>query len=181
MFTDLESFKNNLTNIVRPNRFLVYITLPTSISSNEELMKPETLKFYATTAVIPDRTFSEIEIKYYGMSLKIPAGEVIQDLSITFIMDEEWEVRDFFETWMQYINERETSLKGNIRDLFDGTSIIVTQIGFQNQELASYEFVNVFPKTTEQVELSMDTTDSHSTFQVTFAYSYWVQTVTTKE
>jgi hypothetical protein len=170
MFHTLESFKGNLSNIVRPNRFLVAINAPSFVDAVDTLM------YYASSAVIPDRSFSEIEVKYYGMSLKIPASEIIQDLSITFIMDEGWEVRTFFEQWADGINDRvETSFKSKYKRLFDGANIKVHQLDSDGEAIASYEFRNVFLKTLDQVELSMDSTDSHSTFQAIFTYSYWVR------
>lgn len=159
-----------MVNIVRPNRFMVAINPPSFVSAMDELM------YYATSASIPDRNFSEIEVKYYGMSLKLPASEIVQDLSITFIMDDEWKVRTFFEQWADGINDRvETAFKNKYKRLFDGVNIKVHQLGFEGDPIASYEFRNVFLKTLDQVDLSMDSTDSHSTFQATFAYSYWVK------
>jgi hypothetical protein len=170
MSISLVEFKKNLSNIVRPNRFLVYITPPASLT---EGMDTDVLKFYAQSAAIPDRNFNEIQIKYYGMEYKIPASEVGQDLMVNFILDEEWKVRDFFESWSQLINNRDNSRKGYAEDLFDGTFIEIHQLGFTGNVLAKYGFVNPFPKTVDQMELGMETVDSHSSFQVIFAYSYW--------
>lgn len=174
MEAELESFKSYLTNIVRPNRFLVTITPPT-VMDMEDMIDLDKLTFYASSVVIPDRTFSEIEIKYYGMSLKIPGGEIIQDLTINFLLDEGWESRDFFETWASFINDRDSNIKTTPYELFEGASIVVSQLGFKNEILAKYQFMNIFPKTVDQIELSMENVDTHSTFQVTFAYSYWEQ------
>ena len=171
MSISLDSFKENLSNIVRPNRFLVYINPPKGLI--ESNLDSNVMKFYASSAVIPDRTFNEIEIKYYGMSFKVPGGESIQDLIITFINDEEWEIRDFFEQWANRINDRQDSSKEFMENLFEETYIEVHQLGYADNILAIYKFIHPFPKTVDQIDLGMDTTDSHQTFQVTFSYSYW--------
>jgi hypothetical protein len=121
MSVKLEEFKKQLSNIVRPNRFLVYVTPP--VSMQEGRITADALKFWAQSASIPDRTFNEIPIKYFGMEYKIPAAEVTQDLIVNFIMDEEYDVREFFETWAFLINDRRTSQKGYAQDLFDGALI----------------------------------------------------------
>ena len=170
MSISLAEFKAKLTNIVRPNRFLVYVTPPASLVAD---MDTDRLVFYAQSASIPDRNFNEISIKYYGMDYKLPASEVGQDLMVNFILDEGWQVRDFFENWSQLINNRADSRKGYAEDLFDGTSIEVHQIGFDGSVLAAYNYLYPFPKTVDQIELGMDNVDTHSTFQVIFSYSYW--------
>lgn len=167
----LEEFKSNLTNIVRPNRFMAYVFPPSSMQA-EIPFTPEWLAYHTVSAVIPDRTFNEIEVKYYGMSYKIPSSEVIQDLTVTFINTEDWNVKTFFDKWAEKVNNRQTSVKGKVEDLFEGSYVRVDQLDFKDNVIFSYKFEYVFPKTVDQIELSMDTTDSHETFSVTFAYSY---------
>ena len=82
--TTIDSFRYNLKSIVRPNRFLVNVYPPKSLKDE---ISTEELIVYATSATIPDRAFNEIELKYYGMTYKMPAAEIIQDLIITFICD----------------------------------------------------------------------------------------------
>lgn len=163
----LEHFKNNIKNLLRPNRFVVNIRcINTDVRFDS-----------CISAVIPDRSFSEIEIKYYGMSYKLPAGEIIQDLVLTFHNDETYLVRKIFERWANVINNRSdietaTSIKTTMRDL--GTNWVeVTQLDSQNNSIAEYKFHNCFPKIVDQIELNMESIDSTETFQVTFAYSHW--------
>lgn len=174
----LKDFVGNITNIVRPNRFYVIIEPPTyedgspiidfSMSSNE-------LMFYVQSATIPDRTFGDIELKYFGMTLKLPGNESISDLTITFINNADWNIRDFFEGWADVINNRSDSVKGYVGDLFNTSSITVYQLGYKGETIAGYQFFNIFPKVLSEMELNMDTTDSHETFQVTFDYSHFIQ------
>lgn len=172
MSVDLEAFKTNLGNVVRPNRFQVEIVPPDALDLSQ-FIKTDKLMVHVQTATIPDRSFNEIPIKYYGMELKIPAGEVLQDLVITFINDEDWELRSLFEYWAQTINDRSNSVKGYMREVFGGAYITVTQLDFSGEEIASYRYKHIFPKIVDQIELNMETTDTIETFNVTFAYAYW--------
>ena len=167
----LENFKNALTDIVRPNRFLVEIVPPSSI---EDAIPTDRLMYFATSASLPDRNFNEVIIKFYGMDYKIPASEVTQDLIINFIVDESWGVRSLFEAWASLINDRETTEKADIVELLDGSYVKVHQLDNTGNKLQSYEFRYAFPKTMDQIDLNQETMDGHETFQVTFSYSYWV-------
>ncbi len=168
----LDSFIKNLSNITRPNRFLVVVYPPTDLLATS--MTADVLQFYAQSAVIPDRTFGEIDFKYYGMTLKLAGNETLSDLTITFINNEEWSVRDFFESWANAIHSRFDSTKSYMNELFNGSSIFVHQLDGYGNTIASYQFRNIFPKVVSEMELNMETTDSISTFQVTFAYSHFL-------
>jgi len=168
--TTIDSFRNNLKSIVRPNRFLVNVFPPSSLT---EEISTEDLKFYATSATIPDRAFNEIELKYYGMTYKMPAAEIIQDLVINFLYDEDWEVRQLFEDWAQLVNNRNDAKKGFLKDLYDECHIDVNQLDLQGNIIQTYIFKYCYPKHVDQTELNQETPDTIATFQVTFGYSYW--------
>ena len=170
---DLNTFKENLGNVVRPNRFIVQIEPPTAIRESLGIMNPLSMVVHAQSATIPDRAFNEVSVKYYGMELKVPASETIQDLSITFTNNESWKIRDFFEIWANLINNRSNSHKGYMDELFEGTYITVTQMNFVGDVIAKYKYKHAFPKSVDQIELSMETSDTVETFTVTFGYSYW--------
>lgn len=178
----LETFKNKITNIVRPNKFLVLVTPPVIVTRGTtnglhdnigKLGSAEELMFWATSAVIPDRNFNEISVKHYGMELKIPASEVLQDLVINFICDADWKLRNLFEKWTSLINNRNDNTKASIVDVFDGASITVKQLSFTNDVIATYEFMYPYPKTVDQIELNQETSDTHETCSITFGYSSW--------
>jgi hypothetical protein len=178
MSLDLDTFKTNLGNVVRPNRFEVIIQPPAVINISDYIDGTK-LVMHVQSASIPDRSFNEIAIKFYGMEYKLPGSEVIQDLTVTFLNDSDWDIRSLFEAWTQLINDRSNGIKGYMKDLFDGVYIIVRQLGTDLDSdgnatmLAGYRFRHVFPKTVDQIELSMEANDTVETFNVTFSYSYW--------
>lgn len=161
------------TNLVRPNRFLVYIEPPKSMSDFG--LSSNDIKFYVQSATIPDRSFTEVEIKYFGMTYKIPGNETNTDLTITLINDNEWDIRNFFERWLNLISDRDNSKKEYTKDLFKNASVTVHQLGYTGEVLSKYKFFHVFPKSVSEIELNMETNDSHETMQVVFCYSYWLQ------
>ena len=167
----LSEFIEALSNIVGPNRFLVLVEPPTGLF--ETTLDADLIKFYVSSATLPDRTFGDIEMKFFGMTYRLPGNETLSDLTLTVINDNEWQLRDFFESWSNCVNDREDSTKAFAQELFTGSSITVNQLGFTGETLASYQFLNVFPKTVTEIELNQDTMDTHETFQVTFDYSYW--------
>jgi hypothetical protein len=169
----LSEFKSNLIQFVRPNRFFVEITPPKALSGQYD---PTTLIFLAQSAKIPDRTAGEVEVKYHGMSLKLPGDYSHEDLSINFLNYYDWTPRDFLEDWMNLIQ----NIDGN-NERTDSSELLVAQIKVkqlglrEDVILAAYDFFNVFPKTLQSIELNMETTDSVETFTADFSYSHWLQ------
>jgi hypothetical protein len=171
----LETFRNNISNIVRPNKFIVEVHPPKILGVNGKDI--ERLVYYAQSASIPDRSFSDIQIKFYSMEYKIPAGEIIQDLTVNFIVDDKWFNRSMFEAWANLMNDRTGRSSGNaiktdVDELFDAY-VVVKQLNFKNEIISDYKYVYIFPKTVGEIELHQDNFDTYETFPVTFAYSYW--------
>lgn len=169
----LKDFKENITQMVKPNRFLVEIYPPSSYVQEYSI---DILRYLTQGAKIPDRTCGEIEMKYHGMTLKLPGDYTHDDLSLTFFNYYDWTPRNFFEDWMNLIqNVGDVNQRSDASSLFDA-GITVKQIGLREDEvLASYVFYDVFPKNLAAIELGMDNTDQVETFTVDFAYSHWWQ------
>jgi len=171
----ISEFKAKLSQLVRPNRFLVTLSPPAIFEHGQDL---ELLTFLTQGAKIPEKNIGEIEIKYHGMSLKLPGDQTHEDLTLTFYNHYGWEARDMFEDWIEVLqttgnnNERTDAINA-----IDDSSIMIQQIGDVEEDiLAEYTFYNVFPKSVSEIELSMDNYDSVETFTVSFAYSHWIQT-----
>jgi hypothetical protein len=179
----ITDFKANVKTIAKSNRFLVDIFIDISVfKENPFAFLPndffEKLKYLVQDAAIPNRTQSSIPIKYHGMKLEIPGDFEHTDLVIKFINGQtgnnNWEVRRFFEVWMNLIqNIRTSNNRMDSISLLDLANITVTQIGLNEDEiLASYIFNNIYPKELSEIKLSMGD-ENIQTFDVTFAYSHW--------
>jgi len=92
----IDKFRENLGNIVRPNRFVVTITPPSILDHSVD---QEILAFHSKSANIPARSIGEFEVKFYGQSIKLPGDSSYEDLTVNLINEEGWEIRDLFEGW----------------------------------------------------------------------------------
>jgi hypothetical protein len=169
----LEIFKNGLGDVVRPNRFLVEMFPPSIMTVNTDLAA---LRFNVKSAVLPSKTFGEFDVHYMGQTYRIPGDLKYEDLSVTFVMEDSWETRDFFEDWNDLILDMSDNTRTDAIELLADSSILVHQIGNRSEEiLASYRFDSVFPKIVGEVELSQDAIDRYEEFRVVFSYSYWTR------
>ena len=172
---ELAKFKDALYQLVRPNRFFVYVTPPSIYDHGME--NPELLVYLAQGASIPAKTIGQIELKHHGMSLFLPGDASHEDLSLTFFNHYGWEPRDFFEGWIEIMQavQSDNSRTDGI-DMIIDSGLEVHQIGDTEDDiLAIYKFYDVFPKNVSSIELSMESNDAVETFTVDFAYSHWAQ------
>ena len=167
----LETYKNNLGDIVRPNRFLVEMNPPSIMVVDVDL---ESLRFNVKGAQLPAKSFGEYAMHYMGQTLPLPGDLRYEELAITFIMDDDWQTRGFFEDWNDIILDMSDNSRTDAKDLLFDSSVIVHQIGNKSEEvLASYRFESAWPKAVGEIELSQDAIDRYEEFRVIFSYSYW--------
>lgn len=169
----IEQFKNKLYQVVRPNRFIVAVYPPSSVDLPNEI---EFLSYMAQGAKIPEKSLGEIDVKFHGMTLKLPGDYTHEDLTITFLNHYGWEPRSFFENWIeqiQLVNDDNTRI--DAVDVINDASITIYQVGDNEMALGFYTFFNIYPKNISAIELSMEAVDQAETFTVDFAYSHWKQ------
>lgn len=168
----LQEFRSKISDVARSNRFEVEITPPDSFKSYND-NQYQLLSWTAETAQIPKRDVGEITIKYHGMELKLPGDYGKENLTIGFINTYGWEGRNFFESWMEYIQKVNF---GNFRapafSVIDTSQLVVRALGRMGDELSRYTFYNVFPTSISNIDLNMGSEDVQK-FTVTFAFSHY--------
>ena len=66
----------------------------------------EDLGLYASDAVLPGSSFADVEVSgdRQGITERMPFKRIYDDITLTFMVDREYKVIKFFESWMQLIN-----------------------------------------------------------------------------
>ena len=132
-------------------------------------------KFLCKGVNFPASTIEAATVTYMGRSINIPGNRAAQQLTTSIYNDENMEIRNHIESWMESIN----SHKSNVREAgfaainsYTG-SMKVKQVAKDGGSYTkSYEFIDVWPSTTGEITLSWDTNDIQ-TYDVTWEYSYW--------
>lgn len=150
----------------RPTLFQV--TLSNPIVASADLKLP----FMVMATQMPVWSTGNIPVPYFGRKINIPGDRVFQPWDIRVLNDEDFVVRDAFETWNNKIN----TLEGNLRDLPSSESIHYTttaqviQYSKTGQKLRGYEFDNAWPMTIGPIQLSWADNDQIEMFDVVLQY-----------
>ena len=96
--------------------------------------------------------------------------------------DEDYLVRVFMESWSNALNTLQSNVRlaqainGPTGTIGSGykSNALVTAYGKNGSVIGAYDFVGIFPTTIGAMGMDWDNTNTIQTFDVTFAYDYWV-------
>jgi len=176
MAFNINDFKNNgLTKGgARPSLFAVTITRPPEIITSDTLSFLQKIQFTCRASSIPASSVASFDVPYFGRKIKLAGDRTFADWNVTIMNDEDFGVRDFFEEWSQNINTNETNQKISVRNQYKTADADVVQFSKDGRQIARYTFTGMFPTEISAMDLDWDATNSIQTFNVTFAYDYYV-------
>ena len=131
---------------------------------------------YITTATLPGRTVVNKQVKFMGLNFNIP-GTVVYDGSdswqVTFRCDEAHNIRRKILAWQDEIFsiQRSGMLFGTPRNQVAEFQLMTKS---RAQKYSSYTFYGIYPTKVGEIEYDITDDGEVQTFQVTFAYQFWV-------
>ena len=176
----------------RPNLFEVQIPdLPAAAKNSNPKAKwgseeQEDFTIMCKGAQLPASTIGSIDVPFRGRILKVAGDRTIENWTITVINDENFNIRNAMEAWMNGIarlsnNTGATNPDAYMKDAY------VYQLGrgYSNNRqskrnsdttdntkvkaLKAYRFIDIFPVSVSSIDLSYDSSDTIEEFTVEFA------------
>lgn len=162
----------------RPSLFEVLFpniaNLDTPVPRNNQLGADE-MVFECTAASIPAARVDAIPVYYFGRPVYYPGERTFEPWSVTILNDEDFALRNFFESWSNQMN----SLVGNVAESSDPRNykvddVTVRQWGKDGTLIREYRFFGMFPVIVADIALSWDAGNRIEQFDVRFAYDWWI-------
>ena len=176
----------------RPNLFEVSIpnlpdaaknSTPAATWGSEE---QEDFTIMCKGAQLPASTIGSIDVPFRGRILKVAGDRTIENWSITVINDENFNIRNAMEAWMNSIaklsnNTGAVNPDSYMTDAYvyqlgrgyssgrQSTTNSTTADGEKVTPLKSYKFIDIFPVSVSSIDLSYDSSDTIEEFTVDFA------------
>jgi hypothetical protein len=179
MAFNVNEFRANLLGDgARPNLFQISLAFPLVANSP---LAGQRISFLAKTAQLPGSTVGTVPLFYFGREMKFAGNRTFPDWSITIINDEDFNVRNGFETWMNALSSHELNIRNPLALNQVGYTVdaSVTQFSKAGLPIKSYTFVGMFPTDVSPIELDWGSNDAIEEFSVTLAYQYWQSDTTT--
>lgn len=172
----ISQFKSALSGGgARPNLFEVELTtFPAGISWDADKFK-----YLCKAAALPASNISPIDVPFRGRSFKVAGDRTIDPWTVTIINDEDFKLRRAFEAWTELIAKLDNNLgatqpaaymsNATVYQLGRGAQInSTTNAGSDSSILAAYNFVDIFPTSVSNIDLSYDSGDTIEEFTVEF-------------
>jgi hypothetical protein len=121
---------------------------------------------------IPGKSYTTSDVKTYGPSFKVPNQTVYNDISLTFICNNEFSERKLFDAWMETIRSPNTN---NFRFAKDDngagymTQLKIIQYDDFVKQIYSVELMDAFPIGISSQQLSWSDDNLH---RLTVQFSY---------
>lgn len=161
----------------RPSLFNVSVNLPAAINIDRSTFNRK-ISFLCNAAQLPASTIAPIEVSYFGRKIKVAGQRTFADWTITVLNDEDFVLRNAFETWMQAINGHSSNLRGlgasSSPESYKADAV-VRQFAKDNDvtPIRKYKFQGMYPTEVSAIDLNWGTDNEIETFTVTLAYDLW--------
>jgi len=200
----ITAFKSKLAGGgARPNLFEVEIpSFPEAAGANiwrtGDNQEADLFKFMCKSAALPASNISPIEVPFRGRTLKVAGDRTFDVWTVTIINDENFLLRNAFESWMQGISKNSNNT-GSTNPGSYMTNALVHQLGrgadngaesTSNSSLVSgspitplktYTFYDIFPTNISAIDLSYDSSDVIEEYSVEFQVQYWEPGANTRD
>ena len=192
----LSDFKSKLgAGGARPNLFEVDVKFPPGMNLGQQgdLVNgnmrdskiAEQFRFLCKASSLPASNVANIDIPFRGRTFKVAGDRTFEAWTVTVINDENFAIYKSFQSWMQNIAQYGDAAGLTSPASYMGNGI-VNQLGRSNSGaqgptgasdpttvLATYKFVDIWPSTVSNIDLSYDSSDTIEEFTVDFQVQYW--------
>ena len=132
-------------------------------------------KFLCKGATLPASAVEAATVTYMGRAIQLPGNRAAAQLVTSVYNDENMEIRNHIENWMELLNSHRTNKRAaGMQQInsYTGT-LTVEQLKKAGTGVSKgYEFVQAWPSSCGEVAVAWDSNDIQ-TFDITWEYAYW--------
>ena len=183
---DLKATIAKKGGLARSNRFNVIFTPPTqsllnldpqqiissaisgNFSARNLINDPRDISMLCTSVVIPGKQIATIDYQAQKQTIKIPYGELHDDVTCTFLLTNDYYMKTVLDSWIGSVVDMDTYKVAYKKDIT--TDVIIQQLDEQNTPIYGVKLEGAFPTTVSDIELSNENENTVQTVNVSFSY-----------
>ena len=171
MANTLNELKSAIGAGARANKYRLNFSVPPTVATVSDLSRADAL---CKSTQFPGMTIGQIEVWGQGRKLLIPGDTSYENTwTVSFYLTEDHALRRDMISWMRsadhFQNNQHSGAPGDIMG-----ELSVEQLDSAGNPTSKYTFHNVFVSEVGAVEVSDETADTISEFDVTFSFTDWV-------
>lgn len=181
---DLKAKISSHGGLAAQNRFGIIITPPTNaVLSYESVLEDAVrgnfsvssimknsndLSFFIESAQFPGKQINTLDNSLNRNSLKYPNGYVYEDVTLNFILPNDYFVKSLFDAWHNMIISK-TRYRAGYRNDYT-TDITLSQLDKNNYPVYTVKLKNAFPTGVNSIDLDNTSESAYSRLSVTFTF-----------
>ena len=186
----LKSLISKKGGLAKANRFNVMFTPPTQSLLNLDLQgmissaisgnfnaknlvnDPRDISLLCDSVVIPGKQISTLDYQTTKNSVKIPYGYVQDDVSLSFLLTNDYYMKTIFDKWINSIVDTKKYCVAYKDDIT--CDVIIQQLDEEDVPIYGVKLEGAFPITMSEIALSNESTNTIQKLNVSFAYDKYV-------
>ena len=194
---DLKATISKKGGVAMQNRFQIFFTPPTANSVKSLLNKdigslvgdiaknavsagkpgnllpdPRDISILCESVSLPGRQITTIDYTAERQAIKVPYSVINEDISMTFILTNDYYMKKMFDAWATGIFDVEKYRAGYKKDFV--TDVIIQQLNQQNIPIYSVRLEGAFPVTISAINLDNNSENTVQKMTVTLSYENYV-------
>ncbi len=194
---DLKSTIAKKGGLAMQNRFQIFFTPPTANSvknlmnqsiksligdlaknalqgapAKNLLPDPRDVSMLCEAVSFPGRQITTIDYIADRQGIKVPYSVINEDISMTFLLTNDYYIKRMFDTWTSGIFDMEKYRAGYKKDFV--TDIVIQQLNQDNVPVYSVKLENAFPTTVSAINLDNNSENTVQKLTVTMSYENFV-------
>ena len=174
----IDKLRTKIGGFAKGNRYNVTIVPPAFLASSTIHTVPEKLQYLCESVSLPTKGIASNAHDIYGPPREIPYRETFTEAALSFILDDAFTVKRFFDDWQKNIIDPET---GNVNywNNFVAT-IYITRLSNDATSFADatdkykIELREAYPSAVGEVALGHSQGTDILKLSVTFKYRKWM-------
>ena len=161
------------------NRYNVTIVPPAFLASAAVKAMPEKLQYLCEAISLPTKGIASNPQKIYGPPREIPYGETFTEAALSFILDDAFTLKRYFDTWQANIINPESGNVANYWNDITG-SILISRLPNDSTNMVGgsekykVELREAYPSAVGEVALGHTQGSEILKLSVTFKYRKWM-------
>ena len=187
---NLKSIIGKRGGLAQANRFLTIFTPPSqsllnlnpldivgrlandTFNAKSLISDPRDIAFLCESTQIPGRSLNTLDFQAERETLKMPNGFIDDDVTMTFLLTNDFYMKDMIEGWMSSIIDTENYVAGYKSNY--QTDIVIQQLNNSDKTVYGIKLLNAYPINIAAIELSNASENTVQKVTVTFAYDRYV-------
>jgi len=133
---------------------------------------PRDISLLAESVNLPSSQITTLDHIAEKQSVKIPYAVIQEEVTMTFLLTNDYYIKNLFDKWGQSIIDLETYRVAYKKDIV--TDVVIQQLNKQNIPIYGVKLENAFPTTIGGIALSNESADTPNKLTVTFSYDKFV-------